>query len=80
MSDDSPEWAALLLATAANNRARIVRSGLGGYVPLNHPGHPSKWTRARRDVLADAEADLSTTTETLRLAVHAHVNRVIPLV
>jgi len=77
MPDDSPEWAALVLATAANHRASVVRSGLGGYVPLGHPGHPSRWSRARKEVLADAEAGLAETAEALRAATHAHANRII---
>jgi hypothetical protein len=75
VSDDSPEWAAVLEASAANRRASIVRSGLGGYVPITHPGHPSKWSLSRRTALADAEANLADTTEALRVATTAHINR-----
>ncbi len=77
MPDESPEWAALLLATEANHKARGIRSGLGGYVPLNHPGHPSKWSRIRRDALAEAESTLQDTIEALRVATDAHLNRMI---
>jgi hypothetical protein len=75
VSDDSPEWAAVVRASAANRRASIIRSGLGGYVPITHPGHPSKWTRSRRNALADADASLADTTKALRVATIAHSNR-----
>jgi protein involved in temperature-dependent protein secretion len=71
-SNDSPEWAALLLASDAYRRASSVRSALGGYVPLNHPGHPSKWNRRKRAALADADDNLAAATEAMRLAAAAH--------
>ncbi len=59
-ADSSPEWAALLLATEESASAGKARSALGGYVPIGHPGHPSKWSAARQDALADANANVGT--------------------
>jgi hypothetical protein len=62
-------------ADTANHLASAARSALGGYVPLDHPGHPSKWSPDRQDALAIADADLTQATEALRAAVYAHTNR-----
>jgi hypothetical protein len=75
--DESPEWAALTLAIASNREAAAVRAALGGYVPINHPGHPSRWSRSRRDHLAEVEASLTESVDVLRLAIYAHHNRAI---
>jgi hypothetical protein len=77
-SDNSAEWAALLLAAAASTRAGEVRSALGGYVPLGHPAHPSKWSRERQDALASAETAIAETSRALRLATKAYENRAVP--
>jgi hypothetical protein len=37
MSDDSPEWTAAVLASAAVERAGVRQSELGRYAPLSHP-------------------------------------------
>jgi hypothetical protein len=75
--DTSPEWAAVLLATEECVNAGAARSALGGYVPVGHPGHPSKWSTARQDALADAEAGLRRANEALRIARLVHANRTI---
>lgn len=70
----SPEWVALLLATEHYVEADKARSALGGYVPIGHPGHPSKWSAARQDALADADARVLRATEALQIASLAHTN------
>jgi len=72
MADDSPEWDAVVAAAAAHRTAGAARSRLGGYLPVSHPDHPSKWSVERRAALANAEAQLAEATEALRLAVEAH--------
>ena len=71
MKADSPERAAVIAAGEAWRRASAARAALGGYVPLNHPGHPSRWNRERRQALGDAEAELTRTTVAVRLAMQA---------
>jgi hypothetical protein len=74
-ADASPEWAGVLLATEEHVNAGKARSALGGYVPIGHPGHPSKWSLARQDALAEADARLVRAVEALRIATVAHANR-----
>jgi hypothetical protein len=68
----SPEWSAVLRATADSNRAGSARTALGGYVPPSDRNHPSKWSPERREELAIADAEVAATAEALRLAVIAH--------
>ncbi len=66
--DDAPELVRLRAASAASNRAGAVRAALGGYVPLDHPNHPKRWSAARRAELAAAEAEVVRTSEELNEA------------
>jgi hypothetical protein len=71
----SPEWVALEAATDACIAAGKTRAALGGYVPVGHPGHPSKWSTERQDALANADAEVTSTTDALRIATMAYRNR-----
>ncbi len=72
MTDLSPELSRLQLATQASNLAGAARARLGGYVPLDHPAHPTKWSKSRQHGLAVADDDVTTTTAELLLATSAH--------
>jgi hypothetical protein len=56
-------------AQAAFQRAGAERALLGGYVPLNHPSHPTRWNGRRKAALAAAEAAVERTTIALREAI-----------
>jgi hypothetical protein len=71
MSPESPERAAVFAASAAWHEAGKSRAALGGYVPLNHPGHPSRWSSERQDVLAEADAEVNRTSAVMRAAMQA---------
>jgi hypothetical protein len=65
----------LAIANAESNRAAPQRAVLGGYVPIDHPGHPSKWTTAeRRARLVEADEAVRITKVELRLAKEAVLN------
>jgi len=68
MPEDSPEAIRLRAASEAWTRAGATRAALGGYVPLNNPNHPSRWSAARRAQLAAADADVARTTAELNEA------------
>ena len=71
--DDPPEVVRLKAATEASHIARAVRAALGGYVPLNHPNHPSRWTAARRAQLQAADAAVRRTDHELTEARDAFI-------
>jgi hypothetical protein len=68
---DSPQELAVSAAYTAWHEATRERAKLGGYVPLNHPNHPSRWSRERRDTLRLIDAEVVRTKEVLRLAMRA---------
>jgi hypothetical protein len=61
MDEESAQAARLKAAGEAYQRAGAVRALLGGYVPVGHPNHPSRWNGNRRADLAAAEDELART-------------------
>jgi hypothetical protein len=68
MPEEGPGVARLKAASEAWTRAGAARAALGGYVPLNNPNHPSRWSAARRAQLAAADADVARTAAELNEA------------